>query len=76
MKKTSNSIEFLNYAYSPVHQDIPTDTNYVQRIINPKKKKIITYGKRYIKNETKDTYENTIKLLRRKISNLYYIVNE
>jgi hypothetical protein len=68
MKKTSNSIsfiDFLEFAYSPTNQD--DDPKSKQRIVNPKKKKITSYGVRYIKNEIDDN--NQLKILRIKISN-------
>lgn len=70
MKKTSNSIsyiDFLEFAYSPTNQDPNQDPKSKQRIVNPKKKKITTYGIRYIKNEIDDN--NQLKILRIKISN-------
>jgi hypothetical protein len=71
MKKTSNSIsfiDFLEFAYSPTNQDDQNDDpKSKQRIVNPKKKKITIFGVRYIKNEIDDN--NQFKILRRKISN-------
>jgi hypothetical protein len=72
MKKKSNSssfIDFLEFAYSPTNQnqDQDPDPKSNQRIVNPKKKKITTYGVRYIKNEIDNN--NQLKILRIKISN-------
>ncbi len=70
MEKTSNSIgliDFLEFAYSPTDEVEEQKTK--QRIVNPKKKKITTYGSRIIKNENTEKEEQTNKILRRKISN-------
>ena len=72
MEKTYNSIssiDFLDFAYSPTNQEQDEKQNLNQRIINPKKKKITTYGSRIIKDENTKNEEPTIKILRRKISN-------
>ncbi len=77
MEKTPISHDFLDWGYSPVNNDdsdepnkldkiIATgDTNLKQRIVNPKKKKIVSYGSRYIKTETEDD-KAINKILRRK----------
>ena len=63
MEKTSNSIDFLDFAYSPIDQNKESK----QRIVNPKKKKITTYGTRTIKNENINKEDLTInKIVRRK----------
>ncbi len=78
MEKTPISHDFLDWGYSPVNNyddsDEPNkldkiiatgDTNLKQRIINPKKKKIVTYGSRYLKTET-EANQMVNKILRRK----------
>ena len=77
MEKTPISHDFLDWGYSPVNnydnsdesnkldKIIATrDTNLKQRIINPKKKKIVSYGSRYIKTQTEDD-KAINKILRR-----------
>ena len=59
-----SSFDFIDLAYSPNRQDILQNNNKLQRINNPKKKKIIQYGTRYIKNETINN--NLIKINRYK----------
>lgn len=67
MEKTSNStsfIDFLEFAYSPTNQE--DESKSKQRIVNPRNKKITTYGVRYIKNEINENKQ--IKILRKKNS--------
>jgi hypothetical protein len=56
MNKTPNKDHFLDFAYSPIDYDIK------QRIVNPKKKKIIFFGKRFLK----EINENEFKINRKK----------
>lgn len=62
MEKTANSVDFLDFGYSPINME----ETLKQRIINPKKKKIIIYGVRYIRhiNEKKE-----LKITRKKYQN-------
>ena len=80
MEKTPISHDFLDWGYSPVDNTFDNkleepskldkiiatgNINLKQRIINPKKKKIISYGSRYIKTEIEDE-QSINKILRRK----------
>jgi len=61
MNKTTNKVELLDYAYSPINIE------FDQRIVNPKKKKKKFIGIRYLK----EFDEKEIRIFRKNIIKLY-----